>query len=132
MNTELLRLLTQGYVLITPTSRLARSLQYQFAATQIHAGKAAWETPDIIPWNAWLQRTWGDLAVQHHLDQALLSPQQQQLIWQEIISKSAYAGQLLQPVNTAGQAMPTTLQRQPLVRRCNIPRTVDKYRNINS
>jgi probable DNA repair protein len=105
MNTELLRLLTQGYVLITPTSRLARYLQYQYAATQIHAGKVAWETPDIIPWNAWLQRTWGDLAVQHHLDQALLSPQQQQLIWQEIISKSAYAGQLLQPVNTAGQAM---------------------------
>jgi len=105
MNTELIQLLTQGYTLITPTNHLARHLQFQFATTQIHAGKWAWETPDIIPWNAWLQRTWEDLADKHHLDQVLLSSQQQQLIWQEIISKSAYAGQLLQPANTARQAM---------------------------
>ncbi len=105
MNTELLQLLAQGYTLITPTSRLARYLRYQFDTMQIHAGKVAWETPDVIPWNAWLQRTWGNLAIQHNLDQVLLSSQQQQLIWQEIISKSAYAGQLLQPANTARQAM---------------------------
>jgi probable DNA repair protein len=105
MNTELLQLLMEGYTLITPTSRLARFLQYQFATMQIHAGKVAWETPDIITWTAWLQRTWDEFAIQQQLDQIILSSQQQQLIWQEIICKSAYAGQLLQPANTAKQAM---------------------------
>lgn len=107
MNTALAQLISKGYTLITPTGRLARYLQNQYATLQIRAGKNTWETPDILPWNSWLQRTWEDLAVQHHLDQVLLSSQQQQLIWQEIISKSAYAGQLLQRNNTARQVMQT-------------------------
>ena len=105
MNTALAQLIKHGYTLITPTSRLARYLQYRFADIQIREGKKVWETPDIIPWNAWVQRFWEELAIQHNLDLVLLSTQQQLLVWQDIISKSAFANQLLQPANTAKQAM---------------------------
>lgn len=105
MNMELLQLLAQGYTLVTPTSRLARYLQYRFAAVKIREGKLTWETPDIIPWSAWLQRTRDELAVEHDSGLLLLSSQQQQLVWQEIIKKSEYAGLLLQTANTARQAI---------------------------
>lgn len=105
MYTELLQRLAQGHTLITPTSRLARYLQYRFAAIQIGQGKKVWETPDIIPWNAWVQRSWEELAMEQNLELVLLSTQQQLLVWQDIVSKSAYANQLLQPANTAKQAV---------------------------
>lgn len=105
MNTESIQLLTQGFTLITPTSRLARYLQYRYAALQISVGKSAWETPDILPWNGWLQRTWELFADRHNPGQIELSPEQQRWVWQEIISQSAWANRLLQPAHTARLAI---------------------------
>lgn len=105
MIAELLQTLAQGYTLITPTGRLARYLQYRYAATQIEAGKRAWETADILTWNGWLQRSWEATASRRDLDRVVLDPAQQHWVWQEIISQSAHAKQLLQPSQTARQAL---------------------------
>ena len=105
MNPEIASLLAQGFTLVAPTSRLSRYLQQQYAAMQIHAGKKVWETPDILPWNGWLRRTWQDISIRQTITGILLSPEQQQHVWQDIIIKSRYAKALLQPVNTARQAM---------------------------
>ena len=105
MSPEIASLLEQGFTLVTPTSRMSRYLQHQYAAMQIHAGKIVWETPDILPWNGWLRKTWQDISVRQANSGILLSPEQQQHVWQNIINKSRYGEVLLQPVNTARQAM---------------------------
>jgi len=105
MNTALAQLISKGYTLITPTGRLARYLQNQYTTLQIRAGENTWETPDILPWNSWLQRTWDAVAMEQN--QLLLATHQQQYLWQGIIDRSAFAGQLLQRNNTARQVMQT-------------------------
>ncbi len=42
--------------ILTATSRLARVLQKEYAAWKQGSGALAWETPDILPLNAWLAR----------------------------------------------------------------------------
>src|SRR5690554_2733056 len=117
MNMEWLQLVTQGYTLVTPTSRLARYLQFRYTSVQIQQGKKTWETPDILPWNAWLQRSWDDITLANDTGLLLLSTQQQLLIWQEIIGKSSYASGLLHTAATARQVM----QAWQLCRQWEIP-----------
>lgn len=102
---ELLQPLEQGYALITPTGRMSRYLQYWYAVKQIESGKSSWETPDILPWYAWLQQIWEDFVIRHDIDQILLGPEQQRWVWQEIIRKSVHAKQLLQPAHSARNAI---------------------------
>jgi len=100
-----MELLDRGYTLITPTHRLSRYLQHQYAVRHIRAGRKTWPTPAVLPWNGWLQKTWEEHALEQGLDQVLLGAHQQQLLWREIISRSAQGKRLLQSTTTARQAM---------------------------
>ena len=58
MQKQFMEFLAQGGTLITASNRLAHQLRYQYAKAQIDKGNTAWETPDVLPWPAWLQRCW--------------------------------------------------------------------------
>ncbi len=105
MNKELSRLLASHYTLITPTTRLSRALQYQYALEQARQGKTAWQSPDILPWQGWLQRCWERYALGRQCDQMLLSSHQQQQLWAEIISHSPVSDRLLNGGQAARQAL---------------------------
>jgi ATP-dependent helicase/nuclease subunit B len=105
MNPGIAHLLALGFTLVTPIKRLSRYLQYQYAAMQVRSGQKTWETPDILPWDGWLQRTWQEISARRAMAGMLLSSAQQQLVWQQCIQESRYGKMLLQPVNTARQAM---------------------------
>lgn len=104
MNTEIRQAIQQGFLLVTPTRRLARSLQQQHTFEQLSAGQKVWETPDILPWAAWIIRTWDDFAAQQKNAPLLLNSQQQQWLWQQIVSESSFAEGLLQPAAAAAKA----------------------------
>jgi ATP-dependent helicase/nuclease subunit B len=80
--------LGQGATVVTASKRLARHLRWRFDRAQSIAGHAAWPSPDILPWNAWLERVWqasfltGGTA--GRLD--LLTHQQARLVWQDVIA----------------------------------------------
>ena len=105
MNKEINALLQQGVTLLTPTHRLSRHLQSQYAAWQLAQAKTAWRTPDILSWTAWLQRSWQAINMQEGSNQCLLNASQQQAVWQAIIASSPYAEQLLQHATTARRAI---------------------------
>ena len=105
MNKESRQLLDQGYCLLTPTTRLSRALQHQYALEQAEQGKLAWRTPDILPWQGWLQRCWKEFVFTRQLDWVLLSTPQQLYLWSDIINRSPYARRLLNRSQTARLAM---------------------------
>ena len=52
--------LAEGAVVVTPNRRLARSLHREFDLAQRAAGRAAWPTPEILPYAIWLETLWKD------------------------------------------------------------------------
>lgn len=89
---------------MTPTKRLGRALQQLYTSIQLSEQKKVWETPDILPWAAWIIRLWEDFATQQESAPMLLNTQQQQWVWQKIVTESSHAEKLLQPSAAATQA----------------------------
>lgn len=79
----------RGVTVITATAGLAWERRRQFDQTQLaaaqKAGKGAWESADILPYAAWLQRTWRALSVALMPPPMLLNELQVRAIWESII-----------------------------------------------
>ena len=101
---EIFSALGGGAVLLTATRRLARELRREYAAWQRDRGLAVWQTPDVLPLDAFVTRLWGEWLTHGHTDAVLLSAAQQSLLWQRIISESRSAESLLNIQDTARQA----------------------------
>lgn len=95
----------KGFTLVTASRRLARHILYRHAGEQMENGKLAWETVPILPWGVWLSRLWQHYISAYDVDQTLLTPQQQLLVWQRLLAASPSASQLLNPVTTGREAM---------------------------
>ncbi len=104
MNERHLELLHSGYTLVAASHRLARRLQFSFARRQTERGVEAWPSPDILHWQAWLQRCW-DYHAREHTDTVLLNEWQEQLLWQRVINESGRGGELMQPAHVARRVM---------------------------
>ena len=86
---------------ICANTRLARRLRLRHAQEQLRRGNHAWESPDILPWQAWLRRCRDALSEHHGI---LLSAEQESVLWQQIIEGSAQQDKLLQSSSVAAQA----------------------------
>ena len=75
----------QNTIVLTANSRLARHLQSNFDQYQQSQKLIAWETPQILPLQSWLELQFYKT---NKKDQLLLTDFQEECIWQEIISAS--------------------------------------------
>jgi probable DNA repair protein len=79
-----------GLAVLTPNRRLAQDLAREFDAAQARRGLAAWETADILPAGAFLERGYEDALVAdggEGLPQ-LLAPAQEQALWESVLAQS--------------------------------------------
>ena len=92
--------------IVTPNRRLAQELARAFDATRMAKGLRAWEAADIIPLNAFIERLWEAATYSDRTAATpqLLSPAQEQALWEEVIAASASGGDLLSPARAAMQA----------------------------
>ncbi|MDD3449748.1 MAG: PD-(D/E)XK nuclease family protein, partial [Gammaproteobacteria bacterium] len=96
----LLAQLPPDTTVVTANRRLARNLlRAHDARRRTELGDTAWESPDILPWNAWLARLWeGLMGVDAH-PAVVLDPVQEQAVWEQVIGAARDAlpgGALLQ------------------------------------
>jgi len=98
---ELLARLAQGHaaaaIVVTPNRRLAQALTREFDDAQAAIGLAVWEAPEILPLGAFVERLYedalySDLAVALPL---LLTPAQEQALWEAAIRQSRWGEALL-------------------------------------
>ncbi len=98
---ELFQRLAEGHAaritVVTPNRRLAQALTGEFDAFQIGKGLTVWEAPDILPFGAFVERLWEDALYSELGDKLplLLTPAQEQLLWQEVIASSREGKDLL-------------------------------------
>ncbi|MCX7962022.1 MAG: PD-(D/E)XK nuclease family protein [Burkholderiales bacterium] len=96
-----------GVTVVTPNARLARELAREFDERQSACGRERWETADILPLAAFLERTWEEAlyAPGGAALPVLLAPAQERELWEEAIAASRWADALLDVARTAAQAM---------------------------
>lgn len=94
-----------GTTIITASARLARRLSWQYTTARLAAGEQVWETPDILPWNAWVIRLWSTHQTRSGRMEILISGAQRRVMWQQIIEASPDRERLLQPVTVAQRAL---------------------------
>jgi ATP-dependent helicase/nuclease subunit B len=81
--------LEAGAVVVTPTPLLASAIHRQYAEHQIARGQRSWSQPSVSSLNAWLQHTWREARACRGEDlPILLSSGQEQLLWEQAISRS--------------------------------------------
>jgi ATP-dependent helicase/nuclease subunit B len=92
--------LAAGCTLVTATRRLARALKADYARHQPAAG---WTTPDIVPWAAWVRRTFQEARDFGMLSEqrACLDTSQAIAVWEEIFAGDEIAETLLMPAGAA-------------------------------
>ncbi|MXZ80120.1 MAG: hypothetical protein F4Z15_01840 [Gammaproteobacteria bacterium] len=92
-----------GHSVICANIRLAQYLKHRHSQKQLQQGLRSWETPDILPWTAWIRRCWSDLRVGNNRLELLLNPVQEALLWQQIINADVDAGFLWHVPSVAAQ-----------------------------
>src|SRR6266850_6393862 len=86
-----------GITVVTPNPRLSRVLASEFDSFQVAKGLTVWEAPDILPFGAFVERLWEDALYSELGDKLplLLTPVQEQQLWQEVIASSLEGKDLL-------------------------------------
>lgn len=105
MTPDLAQAIAAGATVVTPNRRLALSLRREFDDAQVARGLAAWDSADILSLSAFVERAHDDAL---HSDSAaglplLLSPAQEQQLWEETIGASEWGDALLATAQTAAQ-----------------------------
>ncbi len=70
-----------GNIILTANQRLAQVIRQNYQQQQ-GEGQLVWETPQILPFNSWLQILWHSHAFG---SEQILSPAQEQQLWSQII-----------------------------------------------
>jgi ATP-dependent helicase/nuclease subunit B len=83
-----------GVTVVTPNQRLAQALAREFDAAQVAQGRSAWESADILPYSAFVERCFEDALYSELAPDLpiLLTPAQEQALWEGAIDASPWGG----------------------------------------
>jgi ATP-dependent helicase/nuclease subunit B len=104
MDERILSALREGATVVTASRRLARVFRTQYGEGQRAVGARAWETPNILPWNAWLDALWEEHLFVSASPLVRLGPWQESILWQAAVEGDAGAAILLQQAAAAAEA----------------------------
>ena len=93
-----------GIVIVTPNHRLAAVLRQKFNHHQTSQGRVVWNTADILPFTAFIERTYTDALFASEPAAPLpylLGDVQEQVLWEQIIRHSDATSPLLAVSETA-------------------------------
>nr|VFJ77928.1 MAG: probable DNA repair protein [Candidatus Kentron sp. FW] len=99
---EIPDVLAHGSTVLTVDRESARNLQLTYDTRAVADGLRCWETPDILPLSAWVERSWREYGTRTALP-VLLSTFREQALWERIIRKPMASDQreLLQVTQAA-------------------------------
>lgn len=106
MQEEIFRALEAGATVITAGRRLARFLARDYDSMQIARGRSVWSRPDILPFGAYLERTWNEWLARYGDESTprLLDDVPEQALWERVIRAAPEGETLLQITQAARQA----------------------------
>jgi probable DNA repair protein len=106
MRQDLAQRIETGCVVVTPNRRLAAHLKREYDARQAAAGKRAWPTADILAFPDFVERAYLDALYSGAATAlpVLLTPAQEQSLWESVVRESDPGDALLAVPETAAVA----------------------------
>src|SRR5688500_8009615 len=92
-----------GVTVVTPNRRLATELKRKFNQARAADGISAWEAADILPISAFIERLYQEVLYSGQVPglPMLLTPAQEDVLWEDIIRQSEAGAALLSVPETA-------------------------------
>ncbi|HEX6881612.1 MAG TPA: hypothetical protein VF135_14675, partial [Terriglobales bacterium] len=84
---QVLHAAESGATVVTSNTRAARNLRRAHSERQMAAKLEAWQSPDILPWSAWLRRLWQEYCFHSGKQVVLLDEYQEKLVWERIVGE---------------------------------------------
>src|SRR5271154_4159540 len=84
-----------GDTVITSTARAARALRRSHGEAQRSHGREAWQSPDILDWDSWLNRLWQKRLRSGSETRLLLTTLQEQQVWVQMVRPSIEGRRLI-------------------------------------
>lgn len=86
--------LATGGTVITASHRLARHIRWRHDQAQEISGRRAWPSPEVLPLDAWLRRTWESLTFRDEplARRRLLSEDETRLVWRRVLAQDRHGG----------------------------------------
>ena len=105
MFVELTQQLARGATVVTPNRRLAAAIRRAYDLSSGEQCRSVWPAADVLPWSAWLERTFRDGLVRGATRQLLMSHRQARALWHRVIAQAPEAQELLQVDDAALAAL---------------------------
>jgi len=80
-------------LILTPSARLSRALQHEWALQCVDRGVKAWIKPEIMPLSIWFRSLQTEVLVSRASSEIPLTSVQSRLIWQQVIEQDVLVGQ---------------------------------------
>jgi ATP-dependent helicase/nuclease subunit B len=90
-----------GDTVITSTARAARALRRSYGEAQRSQGREAWQSPDILDWDSWLNRLWQKCLRSGGETRLLLTSLQEQQVWVRLVKPSIEGRHLISVLGVA-------------------------------
>jgi len=90
-----------GDTVITSTARAARALRRSYGEAQRSRGQEAWQSPDILDWDSWLNRLWQKRLRSGGETRLLLTSLQEQQIWVRVVKPAIEGRRLISVLGVA-------------------------------
>jgi probable DNA repair protein len=92
----------QAPIVLTASRRLAHALRLRHAADAQAKGLVVWRTPQILPWSTWLRHEYLEARSRAaEVGARVLAQAQSRALWDDVISDSRFASDLLNPSSAA-------------------------------
>src|SRR5271156_137673 len=90
-----------GDTVITSTARSARALRRLHGEAQRSAGREAWQSPEILDWDSWLNRLWQKCLRSGSETRLLLTTLQEQQVWVRLVKPTIEGRRLISVLGVA-------------------------------
>ncbi len=94
---ELLEHLKSGGTLIVPSRQRAAATRIAYSAAMLAAGLEVWNSPDVWPWSAWIERELDAARARGEALPRRLSAPEEWLLWHEAVLEACAGLQVLLP-----------------------------------
>ncbi|MFI4869414.1 MAG: PD-(D/E)XK nuclease family protein [Steroidobacterales bacterium] len=97
LTSEILEHLNGGGTLVVPSRQRATAVRVAHSNAMLIAGLRVWDSPDVLPWGAWIERELDAARARGELSRLRLSAAEEWLLWREAVHAACSGLAVLRP-----------------------------------